>query len=86
MSELGATGQYIAGLLKRNDELMRRIADLERQLAESVPWNVLIRSCQHQTLFHECKKGGGTCDSTNRQNCPLLKLKEATELATNIRT
>jgi hypothetical protein len=73
-------------LERENNQLKTRILELEggqeemqatirarnEQLAECVPWNVLIRACQHQTLFHECKKGGGACDSTNRQNCPLL--------------
>ena len=56
-------------------ERTRRIAELEAQLAESVPFEALKNFCEEQTIEHPLCYDDETdkCPDCIKQNCPLLR-------------
>ena len=49
----------------------KRITELETELANSVPWEVLKRNCKYEIKLF-CWKEFGNSFKCTKQNCPLL--------------
>jgi hypothetical protein len=52
-------------------ELEQRIAELERQLADCVPWETLQRVCKLRSDNGECPLHDDDICAANWANCPL---------------
>ena len=59
-----------------------RITELEKQLANSVPWVLFKNRCEcRRKVYGDCNYGGDIYECTTKQNCPLInpEQEEVTE-------